>query len=1061
MLSWSSDMKKFNFFEEKKYKDLSNIQIIEEEDKENIMKKDKIEIKNEQKIDTININNISISGPREIHAIDGLLFINGKLIHDKDGKMIRENLIMKIFDNKIIDLYRIFNGVYYSFELKRFKEKPYFIVVGGNFNEFMIDNKLELFMITSIKFYDATNLIFDKNGKYPPENLLNSKEEPYPKLLIKNIKLLKRLTDEKIMCEMEELSMEGYESFQNINSFSINSEFTHAAISLDKGDIILIYAYPNLVECDNNDIKMIFMPKINTRDKGHITNLFFTQINKFNTTKRILYASTSKIIYYYEWNTKSTFFSSEENSIKLKVLNPGGPGGYSGCIDVKQKYLLMGSANDDFICEFENLEISKTWFFEGKKTHVFYFKDYILFGVSGDRFSYLQVYDKKNSIFIYYRNIRKKIIGLCCDENNIYVFYEKSQNYKYILKLSEKTLKEKIQILFNKKFFELSITYAESYNLDKKTLSNLSKKYAEQEYKIENFDNSIQQYIKTIGFYDPSYVIRKFNKKTKIIYLIKYLVKLLDYLEIINKINEEYENYTILLLNCYIIENNIPVFKQYIAKKEIIFTNEISKKIIDICLDINEIEYAFNFVKSKRMNIYYIEILLKMNKKEEALNFIRDLSKEENNESNNQNKNTSLLSHYETGDINKNPMRNTNVALCKEMQIIFNKFIPYFLSEDDNEINDNNNSFSYRFFELFMIFIYKNYQIMKEKDLNILINNFLFYDNYFKMIFDKLINYPILFDKNIIHRRIELYLIESDNCKNEKEKGIINGKIIDLFSKNKYKNIYDFEYLIFLFKYYNFYKGIFYLSEQNNKYEHLLIILFEKKEYDKIIEIFSKKYLKEKSIWGQCLRLFLQYLKVKDEQQNNLLQKSFKNFLAILLKRDIIPPFEILELINGINNEISIELIKDFFIDVIDKENNDLVNNLVKSKEYEVNIQELDEDIINTKEKPINISLTKCDECNIGIDYPVILFRCGHYYHILCLSYYSKDMKNSHCPKCSEFRKKIYMKDLEIDKIYNLLNNEESFNKELNKYDNHLDILNALYSKGIFKNINKKENYNK
>jgi len=48
------------------------------------------------------------------------LFINGKLIHEKDGKMIRENLIMKILDNKIIDLYRIFNGVYYSFELKSF-----------------------------------------------------------------------------------------------------------------------------------------------------------------------------------------------------------------------------------------------------------------------------------------------------------------------------------------------------------------------------------------------------------------------------------------------------------------------------------------------------------------------------------------------------------------------------------------------------------------------------------------------------------------------------------------------------------------------------------------------------------------------------------------------------------------------------------------------------------------------------------------------------------------------------------------------------------------------------
>ena len=120
MLSWSSDMKKFQFFQENKYKDIVNIQNIDEEEIDNIEKKGDNSniIKNKQEIDTININNISISGPREMHTINGLLFINGKLIHEKDGKMIRENLIMKILDNKIIDLYRIFNGVYYSFELE-------------------------------------------------------------------------------------------------------------------------------------------------------------------------------------------------------------------------------------------------------------------------------------------------------------------------------------------------------------------------------------------------------------------------------------------------------------------------------------------------------------------------------------------------------------------------------------------------------------------------------------------------------------------------------------------------------------------------------------------------------------------------------------------------------------------------------------------------------------------------------------------------------------------------------------------------------------------------------
>ena len=121
MLTWSSDVKKFQFFEEKKYKDVSNINIINEEDSNNINEEKNIILdKNKKEINTININNISISGPREIHTINGLIFINGKLIHDKDGKMIRENLIMKILDNKIIDYFNKIN-YYYFFYFKRLK----------------------------------------------------------------------------------------------------------------------------------------------------------------------------------------------------------------------------------------------------------------------------------------------------------------------------------------------------------------------------------------------------------------------------------------------------------------------------------------------------------------------------------------------------------------------------------------------------------------------------------------------------------------------------------------------------------------------------------------------------------------------------------------------------------------------------------------------------------------------------------------------------------------------------------------------------------------------------
>ena len=44
----------------------------------------------------ININNVTVSGAHQMHAINGVVFINGKAIHKKDGKNIRESLIMKI-----------------------------------------------------------------------------------------------------------------------------------------------------------------------------------------------------------------------------------------------------------------------------------------------------------------------------------------------------------------------------------------------------------------------------------------------------------------------------------------------------------------------------------------------------------------------------------------------------------------------------------------------------------------------------------------------------------------------------------------------------------------------------------------------------------------------------------------------------------------------------------------------------------------------------------------------------------------------------------------------------
>ena len=61
--------------------------------------------------------------------------------------------------------------------------------------------------------------------------------------------------------------MEGYESFQNIVLIAVNSTLTHIALGLEKGDILLISAFPNLLDSSEKDFKIKFLPKILPKDR--------------------------------------------------------------------------------------------------------------------------------------------------------------------------------------------------------------------------------------------------------------------------------------------------------------------------------------------------------------------------------------------------------------------------------------------------------------------------------------------------------------------------------------------------------------------------------------------------------------------------------------------------------------------------------------------------------------------------------------------------------------------------------------------------------------------------
>ena len=998
----SSAVRKYNFFEEVGQESKINEEIY--------INHEKSPLENTP----ITLHDLKPNLIDQMCVIDDIIFVNGKAVHKIQGTLARESAIIKIYKNKVVDSYRMFNGVYYYFNVKYFFDRPLFVTAGGNFDKYISKGREEQFMYTSIKIYNAKPLLNKDENKYQIPKNLKATDEQYPKLLMKQIRILKNIKTEELLCDTEGGKMEGYESFQNIVIISINSTFTHIAIGLDKGDILLINAYPNILECTEKDLKIRFLPKIIPKDREiHITNLEFAEMYINDEPKRILYASTASAIYYYEWNFENKRGSNAENDIELKELVQDDKGAYRSCICVKDNLMLLASSNNDFIIEYENLEFGKTWFFEGNKLCLKYFKDnYFIFVINGEKNSEIQIFDKLNKFFVCSISDPKKIIGICCDNEFIYLLYENKENKKSILKLKEKENKEKFEIFYSKNQYEIALSYAEKSGFDKKKLSEITRKYAEYEYSKGDFELSIFQYIKTINYLEPSLVIQKFLEKSKLDYLIQYLEALEQNEEFQSKGEGNPKNYTTLLLNCYIMQEKIPKLKEFMNSKGNDFPIEIIKTAIDVCLETQNIELALSIAKQKKMNEEYLQILiLKLNKLEEALDFISPPDSSNNKEK----------------------------LLIRDQINLLNKFGDYFLKNNDDKIPDI-------FFKRIIDFIEKNINILSKNDIIKLIQIFIINDKYFKTLFEKMDSYGIEFSKEMIHRRIELFLEEIDENDNAKQ-------IIEMLGDNKFKDKYDIQYLIMLFKYKEFKQGIEVLSRIIDKKHELLNIYMTQKNYEQIIDMCYKLNESGISAVGIILNYFLdKKLRTQlNEEETKIINEYLKKFLEKILEDNLMIPISVLNIINEKNNELPVDIINFFIEKSIEKQFTNLELPSKNISNFTNELNDISIRMTQLKTNAMNFSLERCGVCDLEISFPCVCYKCGHNYHSLCINANIGDeVIDIECPKCKKNKNKINEELKNLGNYIKYIKEKRNFEEEYEKSGNKTEFVLSLYGKGLF-----------
>ena len=978
-------MKKYQFFEESLDKTNQNVNNAS------------------NKTSSLTLNDISPSGINQMQAIEDILFICGKAIHKINSQILRESLILKIINNKIYDEYRMFNKLYYDFKIKCFKDKFYFIVLGGDLIRFVKDKKEDELMVTSIKIYEAYHFIEPKYDKYVDDNIDG---ENYSKSLIKKIEILKKIDENEFILGLntnDKSQYANYESFQNVISLTIDSNFTHIAISSIKGDIILISGYPDLIQCDKNKIRMEFLPKIIPKNREiFISNIEFTSyISKNNSNKIILYASTSSSVYYYQWKEEINSSRANENrNIKLKTLIED-KGAYNSCLNSNNNFLIIALTNDNYLLEYRNLTLENSYYFEGNKIFINYFKEYILLITSNIKYTTIQIYDKNNNFLLYSNTTKRKILSVCCTQEFIYIFLEESQNKKYIVKIKEKENKIKFEIFYSKNEYDLATDYALKIKCHPSKLAEISRRYAEYEYSKGDYEIAIKQYIKTINYLEPNTVIEKFLEKNKLDYLILYLEALQNNEEFQkslinnnningqdgNKINNIY--LVGLLFNCYIVQEKLDKFKFFLKNKNKKDNYNIIKTAIDICIESNNINLAIEIAHNKNMTEEIIHILIfKQNKISEALDI--------------------LLPIIKANKIN-NDIINEELIVKEKLNLII-KYGQYFLIENNGEIPD-------LFFNRVSSFIEGKKMYLEQKDIFKIIQIFMVSDKYFKIFFDKIDAYGIEYDEKIIQRRIELFLEEKD------ENYKLN--ILKMLKDKKYMNKFNKENLMILFKYNKFKEGINMLKEISNQKQDLIQFYIENKNYDKLIEIIdniilNNEKIEEKNIndkFNPDLSFIVIILKFFISQKNKNADKKVDIYIKNILNKisnssELFFSHDFIKILYELNNEFSLDDLNIYINNIINKENLSLSTALYHLKEINKSLEKTEKDIHSIKTEAIKFKLNKCNYCNMTINFPCVFFYCGHSFHQTCLNGIKnnineiKEINNDKikCPRCNKLK---------------------------------------------------------
>ncbi|XP_017782805.1 PREDICTED: vacuolar protein sorting-associated protein 11 homolog [Nicrophorus vespilloides] len=648
----------------------------------------------------------------------------------------------------------------------------------------------------------------------------------------------------------------------------------------------------------------------------------------FKTTANAVYlfVSTENSIYVYNVTYK-------DKEIMSTLDNIGCRRNCSVITESVQETQFMVARDDAIYC-YNSDGRGPCYAADGEKVLLQWFRSYLIFvskttwltptqaAAANQRGHLLTVLDIQNK-FIVFSAPLDEIVAVINEWGGFYIIDCKNTIYH----LNEKDLGSKLSLLFKKNVYDIAIRIAKSQQYDSDGLVEIFRQYGDHLYGKGDPSGAIEQYVKTIGKLEPSYVIRKFMDS-------KHIDNLTAYLQALHKQGQATEDHTTLLLNCFTKLNKTSNLKEFILQKdsEVNFDVDIA---IKVCRT-GSPEEALMLSKRHKKHDWYIKLLLEDHMKyTEVIEYLSSLE--------------------------------TNQA-----EMYLKKYGQILIQNAPHEATQ----------------FLKNFCTVNSTDSDPEDYIHLFLNNSSRLVefLDYLIEAGCILTSPVYDTLLEHYLHVWESLPDGAEKNRYAQKTLNLLHNPDVK--YDKPQALVVCHMHGFSEGILHLYEEQKLYQQILRYHMSrsKEQFDAnaVLACCRRFGHQEPTLWVQAL-----WTCIRDEEHEY--SDLLPEILNVIAKERLLSPQLVIEAIGSANAEIKLSQVREYIIKELKRENEIANSDKELTNKYRKDTETLRNKVEELKYNPILIQGSRCAACNHTLELPSLHFLCQHSYHQHCFQSYSEN----------------------------------------------------------------------